>query len=149
MKAILIRFTTITSLLIQLSVILTFSSPTLAGVYPYAEFKDTITSKTVDILKKNGMAVALDRENPWFAISGVPGNYTLWLYRSDEIPQEAVLDIVKLCVDSYHQRGRKETFHLAIYRESKEEWRKSLFLGIGYFAGIRPFFELSLEGAKP
>jgi len=121
----------------------------LAGVYPYAEFKDTISLRTVEILKKSGMPVALDRENPWFAISGVPGNYTIWLHRSDEIPRQAIPEIVNLCMDFYEQRGRKEGFRLLIYRESKEEWRKSLFLGIGYFAGVKPFFDLTIEGAKP
>ena len=135
--------------LILLSVTLPFVSVASAGVYPYAEFKDTITPKTVEILKKHGMPVALDREDPWFAISGVPGNYTVWLHRSDEIPQQAILDIVKLCMDFYQQRGRKETFRLLIYRESREEWRKSLLFGIGYFARIKPFFELNIEGAKP
>ena len=148
MKRVLIQISSIARWLL-LPIGLTFVSVASAGVYPYAEFKDTITPKTVEILKKHGMPVALDREDPWFAISGVPGNYTVWLHRSDEIPQQAVLDIVKLCMDFYQQRGRKETFHLVIYRESREEWRKSLFLGIGYFAGIKPFFEFTLEGAKP
>ena len=148
MNTILARVSSVARLLL-LFVALGSAVSASAGVYSYAEFKEIITPKTLEILKKHGMPVAPDRENPWFAISGVPGNYSIWLHRSDEIPQQAVLDIVKLCLDFYQQRGRKESFHLLIYRESKEEWRKSLFLGIGYFAGIKPSFVLTLEGAKP
>jgi hypothetical protein len=113
-----------------------------AGKHPYAEFKDTVSYETVEILKRHGMPVAHDREDPWFHISGIPGSYTIQLNRSDEIPQAAVLDIVKLCMDFYEQRGRKERFRIVMYRESHEEWRKSLFLGIGALAGIKPYFEL-------
>lgn len=126
--------------LVQLAIIPTAA----AGKYPYAEFKDTVGYETVEILKRHGMPVAHDREDPWFHISGIPGSYTIQLNRSDEIPQAAVLDIVKLCMDFYEQRGRKERFRIVMYRESYEEWRKSLFLGIGALAGIKPYFELTI-----
>jgi hypothetical protein len=126
--------------LVQLAIVPT----AMAGIYPYAEFKDTVSYEAKEILKKHGMPVAHDRESPWFAISGVPGSYTIWLYQSDEIPQPAVLEIVKLCMDFYEQRGRKERFRIVMYRESEEEWRKSLFLGIGALAGIKPYFELTI-----
>ena len=143
----ILKLTGITRLLL-FPLLFSFASSALAGVYPYAEFKDTIVPKVLEILKKHGMPVALDREDPWFGISGVPGNYTIGLHQSEEIPQQAVVDIVKQCMDFYEQRGRKETFHIMVYRESKEQWRKSLFLGIGYFAGVKPYFELTLEGEK-
>jgi hypothetical protein len=125
--------------------------PATAGKYPYAEFKDVVSIETKKILKKHGMPVD-DRDfrkqatfpNPWFAMSGVLGSYTVWLFQSDEIPQQAVLDIVKLCLDFYEQRGRKERFRIVMYKESEEEWRKSLFLGIGALAGVKPFFELTI-----
>ena len=145
MKPILIANTAAAHLLAFLLFALTFASFALADVHPYAEFQNTITPRTIEILRRHGMPVAPDREDAWLATSSIPGNYTIWLHRSDEIPQQAVLDIVKLCMDLYQQRGRKETFRLVIYRESKEQWRKSLFLGIGYFAGVNPFFELTLQ----
>lgn len=119
-----------------------------AGKYPYAEFKDTVGYEVKEVLKKHGMPVAHNREQPWFFISGIPGSYTIWLHRSDEIPQQAVLDIVKLCMDFYLQRNRKESFRVVMYRESDEEWRKSLFLGIASLTTVKPFYELTIAGEK-
>lgn len=115
-----------------------------AGKYPYAEFKDTVAYEAIEVLKKHGLPVSHDRELPWFYISGIPGSYTLSFYQSDEIPQQAVLDIVRLCIEFYGQRGRKERFHMVMYHESHEEWRKSLFLGIGPLTTMKPFFELTI-----
>lgn len=116
----------------------------IAGKYPYADFKDTIVYETVEILKRHGMPVAHDRELPWFYISGIPGSYTLSFYQADEIPQQAVLDSVKLCMEVYEQRGRKERFRIVMYRESAKEWRDSLFLGVGVLTTMKPYFELSI-----
>lgn len=129
----------------QMILILAIAPIASAGIYPYAESKNPIASRTVEILRMHGMSVAVDREDPWVAISGVPGDYTIWLHRSDEIQQQAILDIVKFCMDFYEQRGHVESIRLVVYKQSKEEWRKSLFLGIGYLARIKPFFELILK----
>ncbi|WP_322520827.1 hypothetical protein SR882_08535 [Guyparkeria halophila] len=136
----IVRAAQLLFVLVQLVIVPT----AMAGKYPYAEFKDTVDYEALEILKKHGVPVAHDRESPWFAISGVPGSYTIWLYQSDEIPQPAVLEIVNLCMDFYEQRGREERFRIVMYRESQEEWRKSLFLGIGALAGIKPYFELTI-----
>ena len=144
----LMHITSVVMKLLQLTLLLTFTPHASAGIYPYAESKNVIASRTVEILKRHGMAVAIDREDPWVAFSGVPGDYTIWLHRSDEIPQQAVLDIVKLCLDFYNQHSHTQSIHLVLYRQSKDEWRKSLFLGIGYFAGVKPFFELNLTREK-
>jgi hypothetical protein len=90
------------------------------------------------------MSASHDRENPWFKISGIPGSYTIYLYLADEIPQQAVLDIIKLCFDFYEKRERREHFRILMYHESFNEWRESLFLGIGSLARIKPFFELTI-----
>ena len=119
----------------------------IAGIYPYAEFKDTVVYETVEILKAHGMPVAHSRELPWFYISGIPGSYTLTFYQADEIPKQAVLDIVELCIKFYEQRDRKERFRIVMYRESAKEWRDSLFLGIGGLTTMKPYFELSI-GSK-
>jgi len=124
------------------------AQPAAAGKYPYAEFLPTVSHGTVEILKKHGMPVADNREDPWFYIWGIPGSYTLSFYQADEIPQQAVLDIVKLCMDFFVQRGRKERFHIEMYRESQEAWRKSLFLGIGDLTTMKPFFELTIKGRE-
>lgn len=128
--------------------LLTMAQPAAAGKYPYARFQDTVDYETIEILKKHGMPVTHDRELPWFYISGIPGSYTLKFHQADEIPQQAVLDIVKLCMDFYMQRGRKERFHVVMYRETHEEWRKSLFLGIGVFTTMKPYFELTIGEKK-
>lgn len=143
----LMRLTWITRLLL-LTLLIACASLARAGKHSYPEFMVTVSYETIEILKKNGMPVTHDREIPWLGISGIPGSYRVGLYQSGEIPQQAVLDIVKLYMDFYQQRGRKETFRLVMYRESKDEWRRSLFLGIGYFAGVKPYFELTLEGEK-
>jgi hypothetical protein len=116
----------------------------MAGKYPYAEFKDTVAYEAIEVLKKHGMHVTHDRELPWFYISGIPGSYTLKFHQAEEIPPQAVLDIVKLCMDFYVQRGRKERFHVVMYRETHEEWRKSLLLGIGNLTTMKPYFELTI-----
>lgn len=124
------------------------AAPAMAGKYPYAEFIPALSYETVEILKKHGMPMTHDREDSWFKISGVPGSYILKFHRADEIPQQAVLDIVKLCLDFYEQRGRKERFRIVMYRESHEEWRESLFLGIGALTNMEPFFELTIGEKK-
>jgi hypothetical protein len=126
------------------SSILAISLSAMAGKYPYAEFVPTLAHETIEILKKHGMPVTHDRGNPWFTLSGIPGSYTLHFSQSDEIPRQAVLDVVQLCMDFYEQRGRRERFRIFLYRESREEWRKSLFLGIGMLAGVKPYFELTI-----
>jgi len=124
--------------------LLAMSLSAVAGKYPYAEFMDTIAYEAIEILKKHGMPVTHDRELPWLYTSGIPGSYTLILHQADEIPQQAVLDIVKLCINYYEQHGRKERYRVVIYRESAEEWRKSLFLGIGVLTTMKPYFELTI-----
>lgn len=126
------------------SLLLAITPPVWAGKYPYAEFLPTLSYATVEILKKHGMPVAHDRDNPWAYSAGIPGSYTLKFHRADEIPQQAVLDIVKLCMDFYEQRGRKERFRIVMYHASHKEWRKSLFLGIGGITTMKPFFELTI-----
>jgi hypothetical protein len=126
--------------------------PAWAG-HPYAEFIDTLAWDTREVLRKHGMPVEQRRDargailvkgNLWLWYTAVPGSYTIIVHRAHEIPQQAVLEIVKMCMDFYEQRGRKERFRIKMYRESDEEWRKSLFLGIGALAGVKPFFELTI-----
>lgn len=119
-----------------------------AGKYPYAEFLPTLAHETREILKKHGLPVADNRENPWFYDAGIPGSYTLYFYQADEIPQQAELDIIKLCMDFYVQRGRKERFRIVMYRESADEWRKSLFFGVATLTTMKPFFELTIKGEE-
>jgi hypothetical protein len=115
-----------------------------AGKHAYPEFLPTISYEVIEVLIKHGMSASHDRENPWFKISGIPGSYTIYLYLADEIPEQAVMDITKLCLNYYETRNRRERFSLLIYYESSEERRKSLFFGIGSLARIKPFFELTI-----
>lgn len=129
--------------------LLVMAQPAAAGKYPYAKFRDTVAYEAIEILKKHGMPIEHNHVgNYWFYDSGIPGSYTIWLYRSDEIPPQAVLDIVKLCMDFYEQRGRKESFHIVMYRESADEWRKSLFLGVATLTTMKPYFELTIKGRE-
>jgi hypothetical protein len=126
---------------------LSMALPATAGKYPYAKLDFEIRDAVLDILKKYGMPVARDRETPWLAIDGRPGHYSIIFHRADEIPQGVVLETVKLCMDMYQKQGLKEhleSIRILIYRESKEEWRKSLFLGIGTLTTVKPFFELTI-----
>lgn len=134
--------------LLFLLTLLAMAQHAVASKYPYAEFKDTVAYEAIEVLKKHGMPVSHDRELPWFYISGIPGSYTIWLYQSDNIPTQAVLDIVKLCLDFYVQRGRKELFRIVMYRESSEEWRKSLFFGVATLTTMKPIFELTIGEKK-
>jgi|GEM_PF-6489595 len=120
--------------------------PASAG-HPYAELSFEISDAVLHILKKHGFPVARDRETPWLDIDGIPGRYSIIFYRADEIPQGVVLETVKLCMDLYKKQGLKERLErirIFMYRESKEQWRKSLFLGIGGLTKVKPFFELTI-----
>jgi hypothetical protein len=117
-----------------------------AGKHAYPEFLPTISHEVLEVMIKHGMPVAHDRSNKWYKISGIPGSYTLRFNSADEIPQQAVLDIIKLCLRFYELRERREHFRILMYHESHKEWRESLFLGIGLFARIKPFFELTIGG---
>jgi len=126
--------------------LLVISQPAVAGKYPKAEFEDKLFYEVVEILIKHGMPMKHNHvSNVWFTNSAIPGSYTIFLYRSDEIPQQAVLDTVKLCMDSYVQRGRKERFRILMYRETADEKRKSGFLTFGM---LKPYFELTIGENK-
>lgn len=130
------------TLIILVVMLLAFIRPATAGISAYAEFERTLAPATIEILKKHGLPVAHNRECPWFYQSCIPGSYTLKFHQADEIPQQAILDIIKMCMNYYEQRGRKELFRIVIYRESHKKWRESLFLGIGVLTTMKPYFEL-------
>lgn len=109
------------------------------GTHPYPELIDHISPQTRQILRAHGLPAYENRDQPWFAWAGRPGYYTLYFYRADEIPQAAKLEIIKLCMDLYEQRGRKERFRIFMYQGTMEEKRERLF-------GIKPFFELTIGG---
>lgn len=115
-----------------------------AGKHAYPEFLPTISYEVVEVLIKHGMPVRHDSDNPWFWTLAIPGSYTIRLYRADEIPQQAVLDVIKLCLNFYEQRERRERFRIQMYHETAKERRESVFFGIGSFARIKPFFELTI-----
>lgn len=84
-------------------------------------------------------------DNPWYAISGSPRSITLYLFKAEEIPQQAILDIVKLCMDLYEKDGRKGRYGIEMYHESFESWQKSLFFGIDCGLNrIKPYFVLTI-----
>ncbi len=116
----------------------------IAGKYSYPEFLPVLADEARAILKKHGMPVKFDRSNPWLFVAGTPGNYTLKFHRADEIPRRAVLDIIGLCMEAFEKRGRKERFRIVMYRETHEEWRKSLFLGIGILTFLEPVIEVAI-----
>lgn len=138
---------TFTTFILLLGACLT-SSPAFAGKYPNPEFMKTFEYEAIEILKKHGMPVTHDRELPWLYTDGIPGSYLLKFHRADEIPQQAVVEIAGMCLSYYDQRGRKERFHVVMYRESHEEWRKSLLLGVGVLTTMKPFFELTIGEKK-
>lgn len=140
-------FKTITTFILLLGMYLS-SSPVMAGKHPNSQFMVALEYEVVEVLKKHGMQVAHDRELPWLYTDSIPGNYVLTLYKADEIPQQAVLDIIRMCFNYYDQRGRKEKFQILMYRESHDEWRHSLFLGIGILARVKPYFELIIGENK-
>ena len=127
-------------------IFLSLAQPVMAGKGP-AELRFEIGDAVIDILKIHGMPVAYDRENPWFSFDYSTSHYSIIFHRADEIPQGVVLDTIKLCMDLYKKQGLKEKIErirVLMYRESQEEWRKSLFLGIGTLTTVKPFFELTI-----
>ncbi len=114
-----------------------FGQSSYAGKHPYPELIDYISHEVVEILKKNGMPVRHDREDPWFKHSAKPGSYTLVFYSAEDIPQGAKLETIRLCMDLYQKRGKKEQFTLIMYKETPEEKHK-------WFSGVKPFFVLTI-----
>ena len=138
------RFTGPLIRLLLMPFLLGFAPLTLAGKYSYPEFLPVLTRGAVQILQKHGMPVRLDRENPWLYVSGILGDYTLKFHKSDDIPRQAILDVIELCMDAYEKRGQKEAFRIVMYRETHKEWRESLFLGIGALTSMEPVVEFTI-----
>ena len=90
---------------------ISYLQPAQAG-HPYPDLLPHIAHEVREILMKNGMPVRHDGESPWSKFSGVPGDYTIYFYLADEIPQAAQLDTIRLCMDLYEQRERKERFRI-------------------------------------
>lgn len=111
------------------------------GTHPYPELIDHIAPQTREILRDHGLPAYEKKEQPWFRWTGRPGYYTLYFYRADEIPQAAKLEIIKLCMTLYEERGRKEQFRIFMYQEKEDEKRK-------WFSGVKPFFELTVGGSN-
>ncbi|NWG88139.1 MAG: hypothetical protein HXY26_11635 [Hydrogenophilaceae bacterium] len=112
-----------------------------AGKHAYPELIDHVAHETREILKKHGMPVKQNVENPWFRHSASPGNYTLIFYLSDEIPLEAKLDVIRLCMRLYQERGRKYLFRIVMYQEAQADRHR-------WFSGIEPSFELTIGKDK-
>jgi hypothetical protein len=85
------------------------------------------------------MDVKQDRECPWFYWAAIPGHYTIYFYRADEIPQAAKLEAIRFCMDLYEQRGRKEHFRIKMFRETLADDNR-------WFSGVKPFFEMTIGG---
>lgn len=110
-----------------------------AGKGPYPELIDQITDDVVDILIKHGMPLRHGRENPWFWHASSTGNYTLLFYQADEIPQEAVLEIIQYCMNLYEKTGRSNKFRVLMYREAFKP-------KIRLFSDGNFFFRLTIGG---
>ncbi len=84
------------------------------------------------------------KKQPWLN----PGGKGCWwggncveIYRADEIPQEAKLEIIKYCIDMYEKRGRKEKFKVSMFFGAMPNNRSLLF-------GPKPFMQLTIDRSK-
>lgn len=93
------------------------SSTAHAGKGAYPELRDQIVDDVKNILIKHGMPVRHDRENPWFWHASSAGNHKLSFYQADEVPQEAIIEVIRYCMNLYEKRGRSEKFKILMYRE--------------------------------
>jgi hypothetical protein len=133
-------------LLVILCLSLCTAMPTKALAGKGYRDASAIDYQVIEIQKKYGMPVEHNKgENPWYWISYSPHSITLKFHQADEIPQQAVLDIIKLCMAFYEKDGRKGRYRILMYRESHEAWRKSLFIGMDFGQSrINPYFELTI-----
>jgi hypothetical protein len=115
-----------------------------AGKYPYAEFLPELVKRARNVLQDHGMPIKQDRSSKWIFVSATPGDYVLKFHLAEDIPKDAVLDVVDLCIEAYEERGSNERYRIIMYRESHEEWRESLFLGIGILSSIEPYMEFTI-----
>lgn len=93
---------------------ISFLQPAQAGKYPYPELLPSIAHEVREILIKHGMDVKQDRENPWPKFDGIFGDFTIYFYQADEIPQAAKIDTIQFCMDLYEKGGKKENFTIVI-----------------------------------
>lgn len=104
-------------LLLFCFMVITSLTMAYAGKHPYPELNDQIVDGVVNILIKHGMPVRGDRENPWYKCSYGPNKYSLYFYQSNEIPQQAIVEVVGYIMDLYEKNGRKDRFSILMYRE--------------------------------
>lgn len=112
-----------------------------AGKGPYPVPMDKISADIVDILIKHGMPVKHDREDPWLKLAASTGNYKISFYQAEEVPQEAIIEVVRYCMNLYEKGGRKDKFKILLYRES---FKPQLRL----FSDGNVYFKLTIGGAK-
>lgn len=139
MRNVSIRWHMIIFLLCAAICISTNTRPAQAGKYPYPELIDRISYEITEILIKNGLPAKHDRECPWFYWSAIPGDYTIYFFKADEIPQNAKFETIRYCMDLYEKRGRKERFRIKMYYETITQRNK-------LFSAVEPFFDLSIGG---
>lgn len=122
-----------------------------AGKGAYPVLINDISWDVCQILKKYGLPIKdrMAEENgnlvrkvwdqPYYRSDAATGHYTLLFFQADEIPQEAVIEIIRYCLDLYDKRGRNEKFKINMHREAfKPE--------IPFFSGRKPFFKLTIGG---
>ncbi len=128
-------------LVLIFSILIIFFSqqPVHAGKQPYPDLIDRITYEIIEILKKHGLPVERNKDNPWIACSAVPGKYTIYYSQADEIPYAAKIETILYFMKIYEERGRVERFRLKMYRETEAEQRR-------LFSGIEPYFEMTIGG---
>lgn len=117
------------------------SSTAYAGKGAYPDPINQIVDDVKNILIKHGMPVRHDRENAWFKHAASTDNYKLSFYKADEVPQEAIIEVIRYCMNHYEKNGRSEKFKILLYREV---FKPQLRL----FSDGNAFFRLTIGGNK-
>ena len=73
--------------------------------------------------------------------AGYGDNGIVLVYKADDLNQDIIQDIMKLCLDAYTLHGGKQTISLKFYKETARE-------EVRWFSGIKPFIYLQMKGEK-
>lgn len=116
--------------------------PVLAGKYPFPELADQLAKEADKILVKNRVCADMadcQKTGRTFR-AGTPDHAIVLVYRSKDIDQKTMMEIINLCVNAYHTHDKRITVELRFYIETTEE-------KVALFSGVKPFVHLTLKGA--
>ncbi|WP_018947570.1 hypothetical protein [Thioalkalivibrio sp. AKL17] len=73
--------------------------------------------------------------------------FSLRLYNGREIPDQAFLDLIAMCLEFRAEREAVDGCRIVVYQENHLEWRNSRFLGL-FPSRFKPMLEFHIGGEQ-